>query len=455
MKIAIVGYGLQGKAAYEYWNKPENEITICDHNELQDLPQDAKTSFGTGYLDELENFDLIVRSPAVHPSALLASNPDHPEILSKITTVTDEFFKVCPTKNIIGVTGTKGKGTTSTLISHLLQTAGHRVHLGGNIGTPPLELLKDDIKPDDWVVLELANFQLIDLKHSPKIAVCLMVVPEHLDWHRDMYEYILAKQQLFTHQQPDDLAIYNARNLYSEEVVGASHAHNKLAYDVPPPDMEPLETHGAYVENEHIKILGQEVCKTRDVALLGRHNLENVCAAISATWHLINQDKLVVQKVVKNFAGLPHRLEIVDQVKGVWYVNDSFGTTPETAIVAIDSFTQPKVLIVGGSDKGADYHSLAATIVKSDVHHVIAIGETGPKILQLMKQFPNNEKTAVTVLDETKTMPDIVATAKQFAKKGDVVLLSTGSASFGMFANYKDRGDQFRTAVKALVAAAQ
>src|SRR5690606_37335441 len=196
-------------------------------------------------------------------------------------------------------------------------------------------------------------------------------------------------------------------------------------------------------------------CNTKDIALLGRHNLENVCAAIAATWEIINHDTKLIKKVLRSFPGLPHRLEILRQVKGVWYVNDSFGTTPETAIVALQTFKQPKVLIVGGSDKGANYAELAAEIVKSGVKHVVAIGETGPKVVDLVKTLPDGKNIPFTVLDMTNTMPTVVQTAQSKANKGDVVLLSTGSASFGMFANYKDRGEQFRAAVQALAGAEQ
>jgi len=209
MKIAILGYGSQGRAAYEYW-RDGNEITICDGNSKLELPTDVNTQLGADHLKGLERFDLLVRSPIVHPRAIVAANS--PDILAKVTTVTNEFLRVCPTKNVIGVTGTKGKGTTSTLIALMLEAAGHRVHLGGNIGIPPLDMLKNDIQPDDWVVLELANFQLIDLQHSPRIAVCLMVVPEHLDWHTDPAEYFAAKTQLFRWQTAEDFAIYFADN---------------------------------------------------------------------------------------------------------------------------------------------------------------------------------------------------------------------------------------------------
>lgn len=450
MKIAILGYGDQGRSAFEYWNKPENNITICDQAILENIPDGAETKFGSGYLMDLERFDLLVRSPALHPNDIIASNPDHPEIMNRITTNTNEFFKTCLSKNIIGVTGTKGKGTTSTLIAKILEAAGHRVHLGGNIGTPPLDLFHGDgILPNDWVVLELANFQLIDLQYSPKIGVCVMISAEHLNWHKDMYEYVTAKQQMFVHQNQDCLAVYNARNLYSEEIATASIHSQKLTYDVPPIEQELLGDSNVYVDGDHIVAFGKKVCGTNEVALLGRHNLENVCAAIAATWEIIDGKTDIIKEVVRNFPGLPHRLEIIKQVKGVWYINDSFGTTPETAIVALQTFSQPKVLIVGGSEKGADYKKLAKAILDSNVRHVVAIGQTGPKIVDLVKAS-GSSKVGVTVLDNKADMGKIVQVAQTQAHHGDVVLLSTGSASFGMFANYKDRGEQFNSAVKAL-----
>ena len=186
MKIAILGFGKQGLSAYDYWKGPDNAITICDENEVLELPEGTSGQLGQNYLHELDKFDLIVRSPSVHPKDITVANS--PATLDKVTSVTNEFFRVCPSKNIVGVTGTKGKGTTSTLIAKILEADGKKVHIGGNIGTPPLDMLKNGIEPEDWVVLELANFQLIDLNYSPKIAVCLMIAPEHLDWHTDVNE---------------------------------------------------------------------------------------------------------------------------------------------------------------------------------------------------------------------------------------------------------------------------
>lgn len=452
MKIAILGFGLQGQAALNYWVKPENDLTVFDLNAV-DVPAGTKTVFGSDYLNNLHEYDLIVRSPGIHPQNILDNNTDHPEVMDKVTTVTNEFFRVCPAP-IIAVTGTKGKGTTSSLIAKILESAGHRVHLGGNIGTPPLDLLKNDIKNTDWVVLELANFQTIDLKFSPHIAVCLMVTAEHLDWHHDMYEYIRAKEQLFAHQTPQNIAIYNSRSTYSEEIADSSKAH-KLSYEVPEVDEEPIETNGAYVQGKHIFVEGFKICNIHDVKLLGRHNLQNVCAALIATWTIVGNNPKVYKQAIKSFTGLEHRLEILAEINGIKYVNDSFGTTPETAIVAIKSFAQPKIMIVGGSDKGANFAELAQTIVSGNVKHLVGIGIMGPKILNTVKAYDAQKKITMTLLDDNTTMNQIVDTATKQAVKGDVVLLSTACASFGMFENYKDRGDQFKQVVQALSGAAK
>ena len=452
MNIAILGFGKQGRSALSYWGQPGNEITVCDANPT-DVPAGVNTKFGGDYLYDLHKYDLIIRSPGLHPQNIIDNNLEHPEIMQRVTTVTNEFFKVCPAP-IIAVTGTKGKGTTSTLVAKFLEAAGHRVHLGGNIGIPPLDLLANKITNSDWVVLELANFQTIDLNYSPHIAVCLMITAEHLDWHHDMYEYVSAKERLFAHQTSNNYAVYNSRNTYSEEIADSSKAH-KLSYEVPPPEEEPIETNGAYVQGDHIYVQGHKICSIHDVKLVGRHNLENVCAALAATWTVIGNKPKIYKSVLKQFTGLEHRLETVAEIDGVKYINDSFGTTPETAIVAVKSFKQPKVLILGGSDKGAHFEELAREVVANNVKHVIGIGITGPKILSTIKAFDVDKKIALTQLDDQIKMPQIIEQAKKVAQKGDIVMLSPGCASFGMFKNYIDRGEQFKQVVQALSRPAQ
>jgi UDP-N-acetylmuramoylalanine--D-glutamate ligase len=397
---------------------------------------------GPEYLANLDEYDLIVRSPSVHPRDIVAANSE--KILRKVTTVTEEFFRTCPAP-IIGVTGTKGKGTTSTLIAKIIETSGETVHLGGNIGIPPLDMLKDGIKPTDWVVLELANFQLIDLRISPKIAVCLMVEPEHLDWHTDIEEYVKAKQQLFIHQSSQDMAVFNRLNDLSSAVVDVSPAL-KISYEVPEIGQEPEDKNGAYVLGDDIYMDDVRVCSISDVKLLGRHNLQNVCAAIAATWDLIDNDPAIIVKALSDYTGLQHRLELIRDFNGIKFYDDSFGTTPETAIVALEALPGSKVVILGGSDKGATYDVLAQAIMNHQVHTVITIGQTGPAIAESLRKagFTN-------IFDGGTTMQSIVNVVRQHAKTGDTVLLSTACASFGMFKDYIDRGDQFRETVLALV----
>jgi len=432
MKIALIGFGEQGRAAYAYWRSADNEITICDRNESIELPEDIQAQLGIYYLHHLDQFDLIVRSPSVHPSEIVAQNSA--EILTKVTTVTNEFLRVCPSRNIIGVTGTKGKGTTSTLIAKMLEADGRRVHLGGNIGTPPLDLLNNDIHADDWVVLELANFQLIDLKSSPHIAVCLMVAPEHLDWHANAQEYYDAKTQLFRYQTGDDIAIYFDKNEISKRIAGSGKGV-KIPY---------MSSPGCEVVGGVFQIEGHEICQTSELKLLGKHNWQNACAAVTAVWN-VTQNIEAMRKVLTTFTGLEHRLELVRELDGVEYYDDSFGTTPETAIVAIQAFSQPKIVILGGSDKAASYDDLAETVVSSNVRKVLLIGEQAERIGYALEDAGYHDHQP-----GGENMTEIVSNARGVASSGDVVLLSTACASFGMFKNYKDRGDQFQTAVNSL-----
>lgn len=447
MKIAILGFSSQGRSALDYWSKPGNEITVCHRHDRVEVPANVRTQFGDDHLKNLDQYDLLIRTPALHPNDIVAANPEAPNILQKVTTVTNEFLHVCPTQNVIGVTGTKGKGTTSTLVTEILRAAGKTVHLGGNIGIPPLDMLKNDIQPNDWVVLELANFQLIDLALSPKIATCLMVVPEHLDWHTDIDEYITTKQQLFVHQTVHDTAIFNRNNAYSKDVASVSPA-TKISYEVPGPKAEPTATTGAYLKGDTIYMNETEICNVSDIALLGRHNIENVCAAIATTWEIINRNPEIIKRVVQQFAGLPHRLQPLGTVGEVQYFNDSFAATPNAAMAAMNAITGTKVMIMGGVDRGLDLTELVQEIVRhqAELRKVLLIGELKDKLASALTDL---SFTNFTVLDATD-MPTIVAAAQTEAQPGDAVVLSPGAASFDMFKNFEERGNQFIAAVEAL-----
>lgn len=432
MKIAILGYGKQGRSAHEYWGAKGHVITICDQNPNLILPEGVDSKLGKYWNKDLDKYDLLVRSPFVHPREI--TRYCKKEIINKVTTVTDEFLKVCPTENVVGVTGTKGKGTTSTLIAEMLKADGKKVHLGGNIGIPPLDLLKNKISKDDWVVLELANFQLIDVRHSPHIGICLMVVPEHLDWHENLSEYYDSKKQMFINQEGDDVAIYYAKNEVSKDIAGVGKGRKIPFFSEP----------GAVVKNDKILIENQEIIDVKDIKLLGAHNWQNACAAITALWQISKNGK-AARKVLSTFSGIEFRLEFRREFNGVQYYNDSFGTTPETAIVALQSFNKPKVIILGGSDKGADYDQLAAEIMNQNTRKVLLIGDQAKRIEHSLKKVGFENYMA-----GGGNMKEIVKKAAQQAKPGDVVLLSTACASFDMFNNYQDRGEQFNQAVAEL-----
>ena len=437
MKIAILGYGRQGQSASEYWQQldPENQITICDSNKSIEVPDQYGSQLGEKYLNNLDEFDLIVRSPSIHPKQIVEANSE--QILKKITSTTNEFFKVCPTKNIIGVTGTKGKGTTSTLIAKMLEAAGFRVHLGGNIGLDPLQLLKEDILPSDWVVLEIANFQAIDLTHSPQIAVCLTFTPEHLDWHADTAEYMKSKAQLFSHQHQKDIAVYYDANSFSTEIASIS-AGTKIPY---------LKKPGAFLNGDFIEIEDKKICATSDVKLIGKHNLQNICAAITVVWQ-ITQNADAIKQTIGSFSGLPHRIEFVRDYRGVSYYNDSFATAQGATIAAINAIEANKVLILGGYDRGMDLREIIEEVKlhKKDITHYILIGSTAN---QLKKELELNKITNYTLV-ESKKMSDIVKTAATLAKHGEAVIFSPAFASFDMFKDFEDRGNQFREQVSLL-----
>jgi len=432
MNIAIVGFAIEGRVSAEYWAALGHAVTVCDRDSEIVVPSDYTQQLGDNYLHDLDRFDVIVRSAGIHPNLLLADNPS---IEPKITTAINEFLRACPTKHTIGITGTKGKGTTSTLTAKMLEAAGKKVWLGGNIGRSPLEFI-DGIKPDDWVVLELSSFQLIDLKHSPHIATCLMVVPEHLNWHADMDEYVEAKSRLFECQTSDDFAIYFCDNALSCSISLAG-AGKKIPYYKSP---------GAWVNGNMVTIDGAEVCTTDELKLLGKHNWQNICAAITTAWQAGLRDIDAMRSVVTTFTGLEHRLEFVREIDSVKYYDDSFGTTPETAIVAIEAFPQPKVVILGGSDKGAAYDDLAKAVAENNVRQALLIGDQATKIREAL-----DRAGFAAYLDGGTAMTEMIANARSAAKPGDIVLLSTGCASFGLFKDYKDRGDQFKQVVQSLV----
>jgi UDP-N-acetylmuramoylalanine--D-glutamate ligase len=433
MKIAILGFDVEGRASFDYFRSLGNELTIRDQNPDTEIPPDVPTVLGDGYLDDLEQFDLLVRTAGLPPSKILDKNPS---VEGKITTLINEFFKACPTKNVIGVTGTKGKGTTSTLIAKMLEANNKQVFVGGNIGIAPLTFL-NELTPDSWVVLELSSYQLTDIKYSPHIAVSLMVVPEHLNWHKTMEDYIQAKSNLFSYQTEEDKAIYFADNELSKSIASSGKGQ-KIAF---------FEKPGALVENDNIVIDDQIVCSTKDLKLIGKHNWQNVCAAVTAVWQ-VSKNIEAMRSIVTSFKGLEHRLEFVRQLNEVEYYNDSFASTPDAAMAALDALPKKKVIIVGGFDRNLPLDNLAKSIAKhdGDITKVIIIGASAKRLAHELETL---NFTNWTIL-ETSDMKKIVATAAQLAQPNDCVVLSPGFASFDMFKNFEERGQLYKDSVNNL-----
>ncbi len=435
MKVAIAGYGVEGVANYAYWSKdPANDITIVDQKDppQQPVPQGVKTYLASDAFEHLDGFDLVVRTAGLAPYKIKTDG--------KVWSATNEFMSKCPAP-VVGVTGTKGKGTTSSLVAAILDAAGKKVWLVGNIGLAGLEVL-DQIQPGDVVVYEMSSFQLWDLEKSPQVAIILMMEPDHLDVHRSMDEYVMAKANIHLHQTGDDICFYYPHNRFVQQIIDAKPDQAlPLNTDVTGGDYATVDVNTFFVHRD-----GQvSEFSIDELKLPGRHNQENAVAAIDAALVFGVDDDAII-KGLNNFHGLPHRLKFVKEVNGVSYYDDSIATTPGSAIAALASFTAPKLLILGGSSKGADFSGLAQKIVDSGTKHVILVGSEAAHIQEALQTAGY---TAYTNLGMT-TMPAIVATAAQLAAAGDVVILSPSCASFDMFQSYADRGDQFITAVEGL-----
>jgi UDP-N-acetylmuramoylalanine--D-glutamate ligase len=426
MKIAITGYGLEGESNYRYWSaNPENDIVIADqHQPDRSIPDGVKAIIGKDAFEHLQGFDLVIRTAGLAPRKIKTNG--------KIWSSTNEFFAECPA-TIIGVTGSKGKGTTASLIASILQAAGKKVWLLGNIGEPGLNVLKQ-IKPDDVVVYELSSFQLWDLEKSPKIAVILFIEQEHLDVHSDIKEYVAAKANITKYQTNDDTLIYNRLNQYAISIAKNSKAH-LIGY---------TEDKSAHVYNGYFYYTEQKICSVKSLGIVGKFNYDNACAAIDAIWSITN-DISAIEKGLASFKGLPHRLQLVREFNGVKYYDDSIATIPGAAIAALKAFDKPEVIILGGSSKGSDFTELGKELKKHDVKAIL-VGEEAKKIARSCDKagFSNYEVLSYVSMDQ------VVQRARKLSKSGGVVLLSPACASFDLFKNYNDRGEKFSHAVNKL-----
>ena len=446
-KIAVIGAGVSNVPLIEVLCQNHNDVTVFDKKNLDDMPDVArdviekyqvKVSLGDDYLEALVGFDVIFRSPSFLPTnSYLVKEASRG---AYITTEVEQVIRFAPCP-VIGVTGSKGKTTTTTIIHAVLEGLGYHTYLGGNIGTPLYSKL-NEMKKDDIVVLELSSFQLMNMEFSPHIAVVTNISPDHLDVHGSYEEYIGAKKYIYLNQGKDDIVLLN----YQDEVVRdmAKDAKGIVRYFNKNDDSD------SYVlDGDYITFHGERVIDTKKLLLKGEHNYLNICTALNAIRDYIHVSYERLQEIVSHIEPVHHRLEFVRELHGVKWYNDSASTTPDKALAGINAFSEKIVLIAGGYDKNISYDSMAKPIARK-VSKLILFGQTKNKIYDAIMKLPRglSKDISIYVLDDS--LEDAVDVAYRVSEEGEVVLFSPASASFDMFHNAYERGDIFKKLVQKL-----
>ena len=428
-KIAIIGVGVSNLPLLDYLYKMNCDVTIFSDNKIDVDISKYKFPVHEDGLKELVGFDIIFRSPGCLPTR--EELVDEKKRGALVTTEVEQVIKLTPAK-VIGITGSDGKTTTTTLINLVLETCGYKTFLGGNIGTPLFTKISE-MTENDIVVLELSSFQLMEMTVSPKISVITNITPNHLNKHKNMEEYISSKCNIYMHN--DGILVLNADN----EITNKIEANRLIRYF-----SREKKTNAFYTLDDKIYFNDKVILEGKDIHIRGRHNYENICACLSATYDLIDLDKALA--AIKEFRGVEHRLEFVREIDGVKWYNDSVSSSPTRTIAGLNSYDEKIVLIAGGYDKNLDYTPIAEPILKH-VSKLILFGATSDKIYNAVINKKSNED--ITIYKE-KTLLDVVCRAKEVAVSGEIVLFSPASASFDMFKNFADRGKQFKDLVNKL-----
>lgn len=426
-KIGILGYGVEGKSLAKFLqSRRVRDMKIYDER------NPAFPNFS-----EMGDRDVVFRSPGIPPH--------HPALQSfsgKVMGGTELFLQLCPTKKVIGVTGSKGKGTTSTLITRIFEEANDTVYLVGNIGHPFFDSLPD-IRTRDVVVAELSSFQLWDCQQSPQIAVLLRMAPDHLEVHKSFEEYIEAKKNIFLHQKSGAKVVYCADCPIASAMVAELADDVKVAVSV----KNELSS-GVFIREGKIiwktPEAEEEIVSVSDVRLPGEHNLENVLAAVAAAKQL-NARTIPIATAIAKFTGLPFRQQLVAANRdNIRFWNDSYATNPIATVAALATFKEPVVLITGGFDKKFDYDMLGKAIASNEhLKAVLFMGETGPAIRGFAEKYGTGQKQLIDAHD----LKGVFSALKALVAPGDHVLFSPASASFDQFENVKDRGEKWNQAV--------
>ena len=435
-RIAVLGLGVSNRPLVRLLLDAGCTVTGCDRTPREKLDPEVlelenlgcTLSVGEGYLDTVEA-DVLFRTPGMHPGhpAIQALRQKGAEVTSEM----EVFFEVCPCKTI-AVTGSDGKTTTTTLVSEMLKAQGHKVWLGGNIGTPLLPLARQ-MEAEDFAVVELSSFQLMDMVRSPRRALITNLSPNHLDVHKDMEEYVEAKKNIYRFQNENDLLIVNADNAITAALRGPGETR-----------FFSRQGRGHVEIRDGVIFRGEEaVLPVADILLPGVHNVENYMAAIALTEGLVSNEAIC--RVAKNFGGVEHRIELVRVKDGVRYYNDSIASSPSRTIAGLRSFPEKVILIAGGYDKNIPYEDLGPEIC-DHVKKLFLCGATGPKIRSAVENCSGEKPEIISCAD----LAAATYAAAAAAESGDVVIMSPASASFDAFKNFMVRGEFFKNIVKEL-----
>ena len=447
-RVAVIGLGVSNIPLIDYLHNLMAKVTVFDERDISKLDEKTVNKIegygfelvtGKNALHFLRGYNIIFRSPSCLPTTLqLVSEQKRGAI---VTSEIEMLMNTCPCK-IIGVTGSDGKTTTTTLIYEILKKKGYNCHLGGNLGIPLFTKVRE-FNENDIVVLELSSFQLMGMEVSPDIAVITNISPNHLDKHKSYEEYIEGKKTIFNYEDKNGIVVLNYDNDITREF--KNEAEGKVIYFS---SKEKLED-GIIYDDGMIKSCEDGVRKhllnVKNVHLRGVHNYENICAAIAATSSLVDSKTQV--EAIEEFKGVEHRLEFVREINGVKWYNDSIGTSPTRTSAGLNSFDEKIVLIAGGYDKNLDYEPLAKPILEK-VSKLVLFGNTTTKIYDaVIKELSKKDPTAVFPIYKHKTLEQVVNRAYKIAEPGEVVLFSPASASFDMFKNFEERGEKFKELV--------
>ena len=448
-RVAIIGIGVSNIPLIDYFHDLGARVTVFDEidkalldkyiiKKINDYGFDLVT--GSNALHFLRGFNIIFRSPSCLPTTLQLKSEQKRGAI--VTSEIEMLMNTCPCK-VIGVTGSDGKTTTTTLIYEILKKAGYNCHLGGNIGVPLFTKVKD-FKEDDIVILELSSFQLMDMEVSPEISVITNVSPNHLDKHSSYEEYIEAKKSIFAYQDKSGKVVLNYDNDITREF--AKDAEGKVVFFSSKSKLADGVIYDDGIIKECEDGVRKHILDTKEIHLRGVHNFENICAAIAATSDLVDTKTQI--EAIKEFKGVEHRLEFVRELNGVKWYNDSIGTSPSRTIAGLNSFDEKIVLIAGGYDKNLDYTPLAKPILEK-VSKVVLLGRTATKIADVILKATAGTDIVFPVYKCT-TLEQAVQRAQNIAKEGEIVLFSPASASFDMFKNFAERGKKFKEIVNNL-----